>query len=204
MRKRSHGQATDRGARSRQSIVRAAVSVFSRHGYRGAALSAVASAAELTQPGLLHHFPSKEHLLMAVLAERDESDARLVTQAWGTSGRDFLSALQTLVEHNTTQRDLVRLFTVLVGEGVSAEHPANRYFVRRYAGIKDRMTARIHGSQESGEFATQVDPRVIATLLLAAMDGLQIQWLLDERTDMPAAFGVLIDMLAAYVTRPAP
>jgi hypothetical protein len=34
------------------------------------------------------------------------------------------------------------------------------------------------------------------------MDGLQVQWLLDERTDMPAAFGVLIEMMAAYVTRP--
>jgi AcrR family transcriptional regulator len=183
--------------------MRAAVSVFSRHGYRGAALSAVASAAELTQPGLLHYFPSKEHLLMTVLAERDESDARLVKEAWGTSGRDFLNALQTLVEHNTTQRDVVRLFTVLVGEGVSTEHPAHPYFVQRYAGIKDRMTARIRGSQDSGEFASQVDPQTIATLLLAAMDGLQVQWLLDERTDMPAAFGVLIELLATYVTRPA-
>ena len=201
MRKRSHGRVTDRGARSRQSILRAAVSVFSRHGYRGAALSAVASAAELTQPGLLHYFPSKEHLLMTVLAERDESDTRLVREAWGTSGRDFLNALQTLVEHNTTQRDLVRLFTVLVGEGVSAEHPAHEYFVQRYAGIKDRMTARIEGSRE---FGSQVDPNTIATLLLAAMDGLQIQWLLDERTDMPAAFGALIEMLTAYVTRTAP
>jgi AcrR family transcriptional regulator len=204
MRKRSQGQVTDRGARSRQSIMRAAVSIFSRHGYRGAALSAVASEAELTQPGLLHHFPSKEHLLMTVLAERDESDTRLVEEAWGTSGRDFLSALQTLVEHNTTQRDLVRLFTVLVGEGVTAEHPANGYFVRRYAGIKSRMAARIRGSQDSGEFSSRVDPSTIATLLLAVMDGLQIQWLLDERTDMPAAFGVLVEMVAAYVTTPAP
>jgi hypothetical protein len=98
----------------------------------------------------------------------------------------------------------VRLFTVLVGEGVSAEHPANDYFVRRYAGIKSRMAARIQGSQESGEFTSQVDPNTIATLLLAVMDGLQIQWLLDERTDMPAAFGVLVEMMAAYVTEPAP
>ena len=56
----------------------------------------------------------------------------------------------------------------------------------------------------SREFGSHVDPNTIATLLLAAMDGLQIQWLLDERTDMPAAFGALIEMLTAYVTRTAP
>src|SRR3954447_3385366 len=41
---------TRRGARTRAEILRAAVPLFVRNGYRGAPLAAVADAAQLTQP----------------------------------------------------------------------------------------------------------------------------------------------------------
>ena len=42
--------------------------------YLGMVQWAIAADAGLTTAGLLHHFPSKEHLLVAVLAERDRLD----------------------------------------------------------------------------------------------------------------------------------
>ena len=138
MRRRTHGgPVTSRGERSRSTILRAAISVFARHGYRGAALATVADAADLTQPGLLHHFPSKERLLTAVLEQRDDEDRSRLREAWSNNGHDALAALRALVVHNATQRDLVQLFTVLVGESVSAEHPAHPYFVDRYERVRD-------------------------------------------------------------------
>src|SRR5262245_11933889 len=137
MGKRTHGQVTTRGERSRKTILRAAISVFARHGYRGAALATVADEADLTQPGLLHHFPSKERLLTGVLGERDEEDRRRLHEVWQHNEHDLLASLQGLVTHNATQRDLVQLFTVLVGEAVSVEHPAHPYFVDRYQRIRE-------------------------------------------------------------------
>ncbi len=45
---------------------------FADHGFQGASLSAIARDAEVGNPGLLHHFPSKEVLYRAVLEKQAE------------------------------------------------------------------------------------------------------------------------------------
>ena len=60
----------------RQEIIDAAVEVFATVGYHKGSLRDVADRVGMSQAGLLHHFPSKEHLLQAVLTWRDE-DARV-------------------------------------------------------------------------------------------------------------------------------
>ncbi|MBS0344398.1 MAG: TetR family transcriptional regulator [Proteobacteria bacterium] len=45
---------------------------FADHGFQGASLSAIARDCELGNPGLLHHFPSKEALYRAVLERHAE------------------------------------------------------------------------------------------------------------------------------------
>ena len=51
-----------------------AARLFAATGYRGTSLADVAQAAGLSNAGLLHHFPSKEQLLIEVLRRRDEAD----------------------------------------------------------------------------------------------------------------------------------
>ena len=73
-----------RSEERRAEIVRAALEVIAERGYRGASLAAVAERVGLTQQGLLHHFPTKEALLVAVLKERDQWDAVPDSQwRWG-------------------------------------------------------------------------------------------------------------------------
>ena len=63
--------------------------------------------------------------------------------------------------------------------------------------ISPSATGRIGGGvrdllemgKASGEIAADVDCDIVARLLLAMMDGLQIQWLLDPDFDMARAFG---------------
>jgi len=177
--------------------------VFARAGYRSAALATVADAADLTQPGLLHHFPSKERLLTAVLAARDVDDTARMREVWSRNGHDTLAALRDLVAHNATRRDLVQLFTVLVGEAVSAGHPAHPYFVTRYERVREATRSRLAANQADGVFRADLDPAAVATLLIAVMDGLQIQWLLNEQIDMVAPFELFVAVLAPYLSTPA-
>lgn len=186
---------TRRGERTRSAILAAAIPLFARHGYRGAPLASVADAARLTQPGLLHHFPSKEHLLMAVLEERDRENIRWMSETWYDGGSAALRTLVSLVAHNTTTPELVQLFTVLVGEGVSESHPAHEYFADRYARLRQGIRRAVQQGQDTGEFRSDVDPAVLASLLLAVMDGLQIQWLLDRDREMPPVFEAFVDIL---------
>ena len=69
-------QASRRGpyaksAERRRAILTAAHAVFAAHGYRGGSLQDVANHAGMSQTSLLHYFPSKSDLLLAVLNWRD-------------------------------------------------------------------------------------------------------------------------------------
>ncbi|PIF74786.1 TetR family transcriptional regulator [Variovorax sp. 54] len=58
---------------SRKEIILArAEQHFADHGFQGASLSAIARECEVGNPGLLHHFPSKELLYRAVLEKQAE------------------------------------------------------------------------------------------------------------------------------------
>ncbi|NEB76877.1 TetR/AcrR family transcriptional regulator [Streptomyces sp. SID14478] len=186
------GMSSTRSARSeerRAEILRAALEVIAERGYRGASLAAVAERVGLTQQGLLHHFPTKEALLVAVLEERDQWDA-VPNSQWR------LDLLGSLVEYNAMRPGIVQTFSALLGESVTEEHPAREFFTRRYAGVRASMTEVLRA--EYGErLPGGLTPERAAPLLVAVMDGLQFQWLLDpQAVDMPGAFRDFLDLLA--------
>jgi AcrR family transcriptional regulator len=167
---------------------------FARHGYRGASLAAIAQDANITQPGLLHHFGSKRALLLAVLEERDRRD-RLGVDA-RVAEADAFDALQLLVAHNANAREIVKLFTVLTAEAaVQEEHPAHTHFAERYAGITERTVDQLEEEKARGHLASDTDSELVCRLLLAVMDGLQIQWLLDPSVDMVGAFAAFVSII---------
>ncbi len=55
-------------AKNRQTILDAALDVFSQHGFRGATLDQIAEVAGLSKPNLLYYFPSKEAIHVALLS----------------------------------------------------------------------------------------------------------------------------------------
>ncbi len=59
--------------RNRAAILDAALEVFSLHGFRGATLDQIASAAGLSKPNLLYYFPSKEAVHSALLSQLMDS-----------------------------------------------------------------------------------------------------------------------------------
>ncbi|MGW3665830.1 TetR/AcrR family transcriptional regulator [Streptomyces sp. NPDC005141] len=177
-----------RSEERRAEIVRAALEVIAERGYRGASLSAVAERVGLTQQGLLHHFPTKEALLVAVLKERDQWDA-VPDTTWRAD------LLVSLVEYNAMRPGIIQTFSALLGESVTEGHPAREFFTKRYTAVRANMASVLRA--EYGErLPSGLTPERAAPLLVAVMDGLQYQWLLDpEAVDMPAAFRDFLTLL---------
>ena len=170
----------------RQQIVDAAVEVFSSAGFHKGSIRDVAEKAGLSQAGLLHHYPSKEHLLEAVLTWRDSETRRLLGEPF-PEGLDFLRGMVRAAEHNATTPELVELHVIVSAEGTSAEHPLRDYFVRRYASVVDLTRRAFERAATEGQVQPGVDCASAARTLVALMDGLQIQWLLDpDHVDMAA------------------
>jgi AcrR family transcriptional regulator len=186
----------ERTRASREKIIQAAIDFFAQHGFRGTKMADIAKAANLTEPGLLHHFPSKTHLLMEVLKERDHIDSERMRATLQKKGNHFLEAGAELVEHNETVPGLVQLFTLLVAEGISLEHPAHDFFIQRYQRERERMVEAIAQAQQAKEVLSDIPAETLGVLIFAVMDGLQVQWLLEpEKINMPEVFRVLLDML---------
>ncbi|MBE2999432.1 TetR/AcrR family transcriptional regulator [Nocardiopsis sp. HNM0947] len=186
---RGRPPATDR----RRQIEDAALEEFAEHGFRNSSLAAVAQRVGLSQQGLLHHFPNKEALLVAVLARRDAVD----TADFG--GLRDIDRLTGLAERNTERPGVVRLHALLTAEAVTDDHPAGPFFRARYEELRTRVAEAVRESEHEEAPAPQPTPEETAALLVAAMDGLQLQWLHDpEAVDMPALLGLLTRVLYAH------
>jgi AcrR family transcriptional regulator len=172
-----------KGRAKRREILDQAVALFGEAGYRGATLREIATRCGLSHPGLLHHFPTKQSLLLAVLEHRDEiDDARLLT---GRTGLAMLRGLVDLAALNATRPGIVELFTVLSAEATAVDHPAHAYFVRRYEKAVGAIELAYEQARAERVLRPGTQPALAARQLVALMDGLQIQWLLsDRRIDM--------------------
>lgn len=178
---------TRKGGKTRTLILRTALAQFGEQGYRGASLREIAARSGISHPGLLYHFPTKEALLLAVLEHRDRVD-RAEHASANDSGIDVLRRLVRSATVNQGRPGIVELFVVVSAESTAADHPAHQYFTERYARIRDEVATAFTEIDAAGELAPGVDPRVAAQQLIALMDGLQVQWLLDpDGIDMPAA-----------------
>lgn len=189
-----------RGDESKAAILAAARELFAKRGYRGTSLAAIAEAAGLSQPGLLHHFRSKNAVLLAVLASRDSADSSMSSPRPDAPGTGFIEGLAALVAHNESDRQIVALFSMLLGEAVAADHPAHEYFVRRYDEVRACFTQKLREAQEEHALAPGIEPEALANVLIAVLDGLQFQWLLDESVDMSASYAALRELIRAFAS----
>ncbi len=167
-----------KSAARRQEIVAAALEVFSEAGFHKGSIRDVAERAGLSQAGLLHHYPSKHLLLQAVLDWRD-ADALARMGKTPPRGLDMLRALVDLTEHNTTTPRVVELHVTLSAEATAAGHPVHEYFVRRYRVVLEMIAEAFEQAAADGHLRAGVDSGSAARTMIALMDGLQGQWLLD-------------------------
>lgn len=176
-----------KGERRRQQILTAAVELFGEVGYRGTSLRDIAQRVGITHPGLLYHFNSKQELLSAVLARRDDSDASMFgLSGQHEGGRDYAERVLKLAEHNSTTPGMVELFATLAAESTDKEHPAHDFFEHRYEKVVGGFQAMFEQLEQEGELREGVDVEGLGLNWTALMDGLQVQWLYNpESVDVP-------------------
>lgn len=181
-----------KGLAKRDEILDAALELFAQKGYDRTSVREIARHAGLSQAGLLHHFSTKEDLFLEVLRRRDDRSSDLVPPAHTHSVDRLIRA----VDRNANEPGLVRLFVAMSAESAEDESEARAFFAARYEWLLEQIAADVRAHQASGSIAAHLDADDAASLLVAAADGLQIQWLLNpESVDMPARIRTLWDAL---------
>jgi AcrR family transcriptional regulator len=189
----------------RREILDASVEIFGAKGFTGGTLQEIADQVGMTHAGILHHFGSKEQLLLEVLLHRDESD---VAHLEGQHIPDGLPLFRHLVKTaflNAQRAGIVQAYAVLSAESVTDDHPGRDFFQNRYRKLRGEVAQAftIVCAEQGVEASSTIADGSAA--ILAVMDGLQIQWLLEpDAVDLGRASEFAIEAIVASVLRPQP
>lgn len=184
-----------KGERRRQQILDRAIELFAERGADGASLRSLADAIGVSHTALRHYFDSRDDLLVAVYREH-EARARASAVDEESAG-DAVGAMARSADRNRMVPGLVQLYATLTTDALQEQHPSTREFVRdRFAALRRDLTERVEKGQRAGTIDSDVDPGDLASLVIAASDGLQVQWLLDpDSVDVGRALELLNRLL---------
>ncbi|MBO4253285.1 TetR/AcrR family transcriptional regulator [Streptomyces griseorubiginosus] len=185
-------------ARRRAEIIGSATAVFSSRGYRGGSLREIAKQLDLSLTAVVHHFPSKSDLLVAVLENADFASG----DSFETDSREkgVAHAVLRYVRRNLQRPEMLRLLALMAAESSAPDHPAHQWFRDRYERVVAGVASAIRRDQDMGRISNSRDHHEIAQSLVALWDGLQLQWLIDPRRDLAARMtAALEDLLGTRV-----
>jgi AcrR family transcriptional regulator len=196
------GQIQRRGVERRKAIVQAALELFAAKGARGTSVADVAEKVGITPPAVLHHFGTKDDLLLAVVEERDRRSQGAFLDLLAEGGLAGIRNLAKVAEANENERQLVACYVVLEAENLQDDDVAHCYFLTRSRGMRHAIRAALEKGQETGEIRPDVDCGAKADEILAFMAGAAVQWSLDPTMSLTGLYrtyldGVVNDLAAA-------
>ena len=182
-----------KGVRRRQQILDSAITLLAQRGVDRASLRTVGEAIGVSHTALRHYFSSRDELLVEAYRAHE---ARAAASVPATSE----SAVGLIVEaagRNRSIPGLVELYATLTTDALQEQHAVTREFVRdRFRSLRQALAAMIESGQQAGRVAADIDPLDAAALVIAASDGLQIQWLLDpDAVDVGRSLSILERLL---------
>jgi AcrR family transcriptional regulator len=194
-----------KGVRRRQQILDSVIALLAQRGVDRASLRTVGDAIGVSHTALRHYFSSRDELLVEAYRTHE-------ARAAGDGPAADESALGMVIEaaeRNRSIPGLVELYATLTTDALQEQHALTREFVRgRFRSLRASLAERIaagqqarggqqaHGGQPSAGGGAGIDPMDAAALVIAASDGLQIQWLLDpDAVDVGRSLAILDRLL---------
>src|SRR5262249_47282141 len=165
---------TPKGHASGASILQTAAEVFAERGYADTTLSQLIARSGLTKGAFYFHFTSKEQLALAVLEEKQRQWLEFVSQR-------ALAKPAAIDQLRALGPALIKLHR----EDPSAySAPRLARDLARMPGLADTVRAQMRGwidlvagiisrAQQDGDLPAQLDATALATILVAATDGLK-------------------------------
>ncbi|MUL65397.1 TetR family transcriptional regulator [Mycobacterium sp. CBMA 234] len=174
-----------KGEAKRAEIKDVALAVLERDGEAGASMRAIAKEANISLAGLMHYFPTRDALLTEL---QNDGDAKF--EEWyrnSTTSIDPGEILaQAMVDKAAKPGSGTVYLSLAAAAAIDPSHPAAEYLRQRYERMRGTVADYVRGRQAAGTVPASVDAEFAAAALIAAADGIQIQWMSDPSIDMGA------------------
>jgi TetR/AcrR family transcriptional repressor of nem operon len=162
-----------KGEQTRKKIVAAAAPLFNQRGYEGSSLNDLMEAIGLKKGGIYRHFSSKEELAAEAFDYTWEAawNARLLHVDEKATG---IEKLKQLIANFMNYRSPVAGGCPVLNTAIDTDdgNPVLRARVAKaLRSWLSRLQIIVEKARERGETRRGVDPKVVATLIVASLEG---------------------------------
>jgi len=186
--------------KTRQTILDAALTVFSSKGYNASRLQDIAEAAGVTRGAIYHHFGSKADLYICLVRESSAKLDSVIAQAIEGGGTFKEVATRVLVngwsllEDDPQLAKVVELFNFKTGFTAELEE----INIQRKEGAKTQVVyiaGFVQRAIDKGELNSGIEPELIGRSFMAYQNGIVNLWLTNQtafslKTSAPALAAV--------------
>jgi AcrR family transcriptional regulator len=176
-------------ARRRTAIAQAALDIVLEQGHNEITLQSVADRAGISLTGLVYYCPNRDALMIAALRRHEEELEPPLPD------RDFLDSIPARATAGVERQNIARLFSTLVVDAVDPDHPAHAYIKNRYQRLAHVLAEDIRQRQGTGAINRSIHPEDAARRIIAAWDGLQLQWLIEPAFDIATEMAGVVSAL---------
>jgi len=192
---------TARGEK-RPLILRAATEVFSERGFAAVTVAEIADHAGIGKGTVYEYFSSKDELLFAVFEWMNQGIAQRIRDLLNEDGTTLDRLRRLLALGAEITREQVEMQAVILdfwsaSRGAASEARYNQACLATYRTYRRLVADVIRNGQSTGELRTEIDADAIAAMVVAAMDGLGIQFFFDRDLEPNSTVSGFAEVLLA-------
>jgi AcrR family transcriptional regulator len=195
---------------AREELLRAALAVFARRGYRQASVDEIAAEAGYSKGALYWHFSSKEELLHALLEQRIDAPARSFVTLLESAPPDRDMSLEAAGEFARllgAQREAVLLEREYWSLAIRDPELRARY-AERQTELRRALAAAIEArARHLGMLELPMPGEEVARIVMSIVGGLSVDELIEPGSVRPELLGEALALVYAGLAvrgRPAP
>ena len=189
----------ERRTQTRQRLLDAAVDVFNRLGYSGAALEAVADAAGYTKGAVYSNFTTKAELFRAVM-ERSQGSLASTAQTLlrGRSLGEFADLMGAEIADQAAKEASFDLLTIEFWLAAMRDPALRAELADGYRTMRDSLGPEIERGLAADGVRSRFDGSELATLVSAIGSGILLQYYLEPGAVNPELLPRALRLLFGY------
>ena len=198
------GPATFTQSARQAQLVSCAIEALADLGYQQASVAEVARRAGVSKGVVTYHFPARDDLIWAVVAEIFSSVAEHVGSRLESAAPETFVAtyIGAWVDYYRTHR---RAMTAIAEIWINfRDRDGRQHLGVRTLGHERALVEAALAAGQAGGWLTAFSPRVMAVTLKAALDGLLAQLAVEPDLDLGAYGTELVALFERTTTVPAP
>jgi AcrR family transcriptional regulator len=189
----------------KETLLQAGLRCFARKGYHATTLDEIAKEAQVTKGAVYWHYRDKQELFLCVMRERTrtlEAEALRAMEGQTTRVGQIRAILETIFSFYAGNPAFAHL-AGLLRSGPDEEFEAEASVELRdfYHNSRASLGLLLKAGMEEGDFA-EGSPEMLAAWVLASVDGLVLQWVIDpEEIDLCTVGSLVTERLLQGLIR---